>query len=107
MPAPFSRMKDWMIWSSVMPTACMRAIFSLAGLEWLHSSMLQVATESLQPHRHCRCAPTRRTSMLGFSEAVWHMAARATASAKMLTFNRCMLLRKAHHFRAGVLHLDL
>src|SRR5579883_1314300 len=61
-----------MIWSSDMPTACMRAIFSLAGLEKPHSSMLQVATESLQPwHWHCIWAPTRRTSVDGFSAAVW------------------------------------
>ena len=37
--------------------------------------MLQVATESLQPHWHCRRTPTRRTSALGFSEAVCASAA--------------------------------
>ena len=66
-----------MICSSLMPTACMRAMRSLAGLEKLHSSMLHVATESLQPHWHVSRLPTRRTSGLGFSAAV---CARATAA---------------------------
>src|SRR5215467_12314848 len=106
MPGPFSRMNDCTIWSSVMLTACMRAIFSLAGLEKLHSSMLQVATESLQPHWHCSREPTRRTSLLGFSDAVWAIAATATTSINRLLLNRCMFLGNAHYFRAGVLHLD-
>src|SRR5579872_1608115 len=105
MPGPFSRTKAWTIWSSDMPTASMRAIFSLAGLEKLHSSMLHVDTESLQPHWHCKCAPTRRTSWLGISEAVCAIAARATRITSRLAFNRCMFLRDAHHFGAGVLHL--
>src|SRR5579885_1786210 len=111
MPAPFSRMKDWMIWSSVMPTACILAIFSLAGLEKLHSSMLQVATESLQPHWHCSRAPTRRTSLLGFSAAVCASPERDNATAAIkasrLILNRYMFLGNPHHFRAGILHLDL
>src|SRR5215469_6664212 len=95
----------------------MRAMRSLAGLEKEHSSMLQVATESLQPHWHWSRWPTRRTSLLGFSEAVWARAAatRAMASrtayhaepARNLLLNRCMLRRITHHYRAGVLHPDL
>src|SRR5579864_5455037 len=111
MPGPFSRTKAWTIWSSDMPTASMRAIFSLAGLEKLHSSMLQVATESLQPHWHCSRAPTRRTSLLGFSAAVWasplRHAAAATTSASRLFLNRRMCLGDPHHFGAGVLHFHL
>src|SRR5579864_7673557 len=110
MPGPFSRTKAWTIWSSDMPTASMRAIFSLAGLEKLHSSMLQVDTESLQPHWHCSRAPTRRTSLLGFSAAVWASPERDTATAatkaRRLILNRYMFLRNSHHFGSRVLHLD-
>src|ERR1700744_679721 len=64
-----------------MPRACIFAIFSLAGLEKLHSSMLQLATESGHPHWHLRRAPTRRVSTLGFSAAVCaHASAPARAS---------------------------
>src|SRR4051794_28202144 len=80
---------------------------SFAGLEKWHSSIEQVATESLQPHWHARRAPTRRTSTLGFSEAVCARAAAAMTSASKLFFNRRMFLRIAHDLRAGVLHLDL
>src|ERR1035438_5329548 len=59
---------------SVSPAACNLAIFSLAGLEKLHSSMAQVATVSLQPHWQPIWAATRRTSTLGFSAAVWARA---------------------------------
>src|SRR5579884_2252983 len=103
-------MNAWMIWSSPIPAACIFAIFSLEGFEKLHSSMLHVATESLQPHWHCSRAPTLRTSLLGFSAAVWaspeRHAATAATSAKRLILNRYMFLRNAHHFGAGVLHLD-
>src|SRR3954453_2289178 len=51
-------------------------------------------------------APTRRTSTLGFSEAVCASAAAAMTSASRLFFNRCMFLRIAHDLRAGVLHFD-
>src|SRR5580692_8588180 len=61
----------------------MRAIRSLAGLEKLHSSMAQVATESLQPHWQPRRMPTRRVSTLGFSAAVWADARAATASIRV------------------------
>src|SRR5579871_265285 len=102
-------MNAWTIWSSVMPTACSLAIFSLAGLEKLHSSMLQVATESLQPHWHCSRAPTRRTSLLGFSAAVCASpeseAATATTKTSRLFLNRCMCFGNPDHFGAGVLHL--
>src|SRR5215471_7889078 len=78
---------------------------SFAGLENEHSSMLQVDTESLQPHWHCMRAPTRRTSALGFSETVWATAPAATrTTSQRLLFHRCMFLRYAHNFRAGVLH---
>src|SRR5450432_2976424 len=117
-------MKACTIWSSDRLTDCIWAIRSLAGLEKWHSSMLQVATESLQPHWQAIRAPTRRTSTLGFSEAVWATAAAASTtisrtrtsarplpdgrgSVPLLLFNRRMLCRIAHHFRAGVLHFDL
>src|SRR5215469_12784135 len=104
-------MKLCTIWSSVMPTDCICAIFSLAGLEKLHSSMLQVATESLQPHWHCSRAPTRRTSLLGFSDAVCaspeNDAATATTKTRRLFLNRCMCFGNPHHLSAGILHLDL
>src|SRR5689334_12601796 len=116
-----------MIWSSDMPTLCICAMRSLAGLEKWHSSMLHVATESLHPHWQASRAPTRRTSRLGFSAAVCAIATaassannshnggravnpRPTPSARprpLTFFNGCMFLRNAHHFRAGVLHLDL
>src|SRR5689334_11893934 len=70
-----------MIWSSDMPTACICAMRSLAGLEKWHSSMEQVATESLQPHWQAIRAPTRRASTEGFSAAVWANAASAKARA--------------------------
>src|SRR5690242_16503242 len=79
---------------------------SLAGFEKWHSSILQVATESLHPHWHAMRAPTRRTSTLGFSEAVCARAATATASTSRLLFNRCMFLRIAHDLGPGVLHFD-
>ncbi len=62
-----------------MPTACICAMRSLAGFEKLHSSILHVATESLHPHWQASRAPTRRTSTLGFSEAVCARAAAATS----------------------------
>src|SRR5215217_6386043 len=95
------------IWSSDMLAPCIWAIFSLAGLEKWHSSIEHVATESLQPHWQAMRAPTRRTSTLGFSEAVCARAATATSSARMLFFNRNIFLRVAHNLRAGVLHFDL
>src|SRR5437588_89829 len=104
MAAPNSFKKLWIICSSVLPAACMRAIFSLAGLEKWHSSMLQVATESVHPHLQARRAPTRRTSTLGFSLAVCASAAAAIMRARKLLFNRCMFLNCAQHLGAGVLH---
>src|SRR5215831_60729 len=98
-------MNHRMIWSSDIPTACFCAIASFAGLEKWHSSMLHVATESLHPHWHAIRAPTRRTSTFGFSDAVCASAAAAIVNTKRLLFNRCMFLRDAHHFRAGILHL--
>src|SRR5215467_4969137 len=95
-----------MICWSDRPTACIWAMRSLAGLEKWHSSMEQVATESLHPHWQASRAPTRRTSTFGFSDAVCAIAAAATTNARRLLFNRCMFLRNAHHFRAGVLHFD-
>jgi hypothetical protein len=62
---------------SLNPTLAVLAIFSFAGFEKLHSSMAQVATVSLQPHWQPMCAPTRRTSTLGFSAAV---SAKATGA---------------------------
>src|ERR1019366_2661427 len=94
------------ICSSLMPTLCICAMRSLAGLEKWHSNMLHVATESLQPHWHCRRAPTRRTSTLGFSLAVWASAATATTKTSRLLLNRCIFLGISHHFRAGVLQFD-
>src|ERR1035438_8096078 len=89
-----------------MPRASMRAIFSLAGLEKPHSSMLQLATESLQPHWHCSRIPTRRTSSEGFSEAVWASAATARMTSRRLFLKRRMRGDHAHHFGAGILHFD-
>src|ERR1017187_7305876 len=100
---------------------------SLAGLERSHSSMAQVATESLHPQRQASRCPTRRTSTLGFSDAVWAKAATATSAIRshkrapakirqppalpallsLTFFNGRMFLGDPHHFRAGVLHLDL
>src|SRR3954468_22087517 len=94
------------ICSSLMPTLCICAIRSLAGLEKWHSNMLHVATESLQPHWHCRREPTRRTSTLGFSLAVWASAAAAISKARRLLLNRCIFLGKPHDFGAGILHFD-
>src|ERR1035438_7719717 len=91
------------ICSSLMPTLCICAMRSLAGLEKWHSNMLHVATESLQPHWHCRRAPTRRTSTLGFSLAVWASAATANIRTSRLLLNRCIFLGIPHYFRAGVL----
>src|SRR5271166_6567893 len=72
-----------------------------------HSSMLQVATESLQPQVQAMRAPTRRTSILGFSDAVCAKAAAAAMTKhSQLFLNRRMFLRVAHDFRAGVLHFD-
>src|ERR1700761_8865844 len=82
---------------------------SLAGFERSHSSMAQVATESLHPQVQASRAPTRRTSRLGFSDAVWASAATASSpiSKKLLSFfNGRMFFRIAHHFCAGVLHFD-
>src|SRR5471030_1475251 len=94
-----------------MATACICAIRSLAGLENPHSSMMQVATESGHPHWHLSRAPTRRTSTLGFWDAVWARVPTAKAApnspASTLLLNRRIFLRITHHFRAGVLHLDL
>jgi hypothetical protein len=47
--------------------------------------MAHVATESLQPHLQASRMPTRRTSGLGFSEAVWAMAKLAKASRSAAT----------------------
>src|SRR5215471_13452348 len=80
---------------------------SFAGFEKWHSSMLQVATESLHPHWQASRAPTRRTSRLGFSDAVCASAATVTTATKMLLRNRRMLLNHSHHFRPRVLHLHL
>src|ERR1017187_8566714 len=88
-----------------MPTLCICAMRSLAGLEKWHSNILHVATESLHPHWHCRRAPTRRTSTLGFSLAVWASATTATIRTNRLLLNRCIFLGIPHHFRAGVLQL--
>src|SRR5665811_1531245 len=99
-------MKACTICSSLMPTACICAMRSLAGLEKLHSNMLHVATESLQPHWHCRRAPTRRTSTLGFWLAVWASATTATLRTNRLLLNRCIFLGIPYYFRAGVLQLD-
>src|ERR1051326_8427830 len=96
-----------MICWSDMPTDCICAMRSLAGLEKWHSNMLHVATESLHPHWHARRAPTRRTSTLGFSDAVCARAAAASIAARMLFLNRYILSRIAHHGGAGVLHFDL
>src|SRR5271157_4216043 len=91
-----------------MPTLCIWAMRSLAGLEKWHSNILQVATESLQPpHWHCRREPTRRTSTLGFSLAVWASAATAIMKTSRLLLNRCIFLGIPHYFRAGVLQFDL
>src|SRR5262252_9358934 len=99
-------MNAWMICWSDMPTDCICAMRSLAGLEKWHSNMLHVATESLQPHWHAMREPTRRTSTLGFSLAVWASAAAASRIAKTLLLNRCIFPGIAHDFRAGVLHFD-
>src|SRR5260370_23076448 len=99
-------MKACTIWSSLMPRLCICAIRNLAGFEKLHSNILHVATESLQPHWHCRRAPTRRTSTLGFSLAVWASAATAIVKTSRLLLTRCILLGIPHHFRAGVLQFD-
>src|SRR5215813_3399767 len=86
---------------------------SFAGLEKWHSSMLHVATESLHPHWQASRAPTRRTSTLGFSAAVWAKATTASSAnnthsgGRPLSFlNSCMFPGNAHHFGAGVLHFD-
>src|SRR5690348_6124157 len=92
---------------SEYPRPCICAMRSLAGLEKWHSSMLQVATESLHPHWQASRDPTRRTSTLGFSDAVCARAATANIASSKLLLKRCMFLRVAHHFRAGVLHLNL
>src|ERR1035441_9749272 len=94
------------IWSSLIPTACIWAIRNLAGFEKLHSSMLHVATESLQPHWHCSRAPTRRTSTLGFSLAVCASAATATIRTSRLLLNRRIFPGIPHYCRAGVLQFD-
>src|ERR1035441_3977645 len=99
-------MKAWTICSSLMPMACIWAMRSLAGLEKWHSSMLQVATESLQPHWHWRREPTRRTSTLGFSLAVCASAATAMRRASRLLLNRCIGFGVSDHFGACVLHFD-
>ena len=84
---------------------------SLAGFEKLHSSMLQLATESLQPHWHARRAPTRRISTLGFSDGRLRPRQRRRQrkqdASDQLALNRYMLLGYSNHFGAGVLHLDL
>src|SRR5215469_14433431 len=93
-----------------MPSACILAMFSFAGFEKPHSSMLQLATVSTQPHLQARWAPTRRASILGFSEAVWaqdNAPTSATMTSHQLLLNRRMLPCHSYHFRAGVLHLYL
>src|ERR1051325_8009167 len=113
MPWPYSLMNACTICPSDVPLDCICAIRSLAGFEKWHSSMEQVATESLHPHWQAIRAPTRRTSRLGFCEAVW---ARAVATKKKhrqeclchsLFLNRCMRLRNAHPSGASLLHLHL
>src|SRR5271166_6534556 len=108
---------------SDMLAACILAIFSLAGLEKLHSSMAQVATVSLQPHWQPICAPTRRTSTEGFSAAVSARARGQKDKARMKSraglraprrLRACPTLfwdvgifsGNPDHFGAGVLHLD-
>src|SRR5690242_8398282 len=94
---------------SGVPDDCICAIRSLAGFEKWHSSMEQVATESLHPHWQAIRAPTRRTSRLGFSEAVCARAAAVNAIQKALTVCLRARLRKllrmfsgnAHHLGAG------
>src|SRR5215471_3858017 len=112
MPGPYSLTNDWMMESSLAPAACICAIFSLAGFEKWHSSMLHDATESGHPHWHLMCAATRRVSRLGFSLAVCASAAATSSAAK--TTRRISDVRRlrsarqlAHHFGARVLHLDL
>src|SRR5437879_604225 len=101
-------MKAATIFPSETPAACICAMRSFAGLEKWHSSILHVATESLHPHWQEIRAPTRRTSTLGFSEAVWaRAAAAAIARHSQLFLNRRMFLCNAHNFGAGVLHFDL
>src|ERR1700693_4853911 len=51
--------------------------------------------------------PTRRTSTLGFSEAVCASAAAATTTTHKLFLNRRMFLGYPNHFGPGILHLDL
>src|SRR5436190_8069148 len=87
MLAPYSFSKLFTISVSETLAACICAIFSLAGLEKWHSSMLQVATESGQPHWHFSLAPTRRTSTLGFSDAVC-----ARAAAAIITTSNSLLV---------------
>src|SRR6185436_13079319 len=87
---------------------CMAAIFSLASLPKWHSSMEQVANESGQPHWQAMRAPTRRTSKLGFCDAVCAAAANATrASSKLLLngFLNSMFPGNTYDFGARVLHL--
>src|ERR1051326_8950274 len=115
MPWPYSLMNACTICPSDVPLDCICAIRSLAGFEKWHSSMEQVATESLQPHWQAIRAPTRRTSRLGFSEAVCARAAAVNATRKVLAACLrarlrkllCMFLGNAHHFGAGILHLHL
>src|SRR5580692_4901466 len=113
---------------SAIPAACNLAIFSLAGLEKLHSSMAQVATVSVQPHWQPICAPTRRTSTLGFSAAV-SAKARGSEQTAMASIAQTAEERgltpapakarpptslgdfgifgsDSDHFGAGVLHFD-
>src|SRR5262245_61739830 len=52
-------------------------------------------------------APTRRTSTLGFCDAVCARAAAASAAKSILFRNRYMLPGNAYDFGAGVLHLHL
>src|SRR5579862_5270208 len=94
---------------SFQPAACSLAIFSFAGFEKLHSSMAQVATVSLQPHWQPICAPTRRTSTLGFSAAVSANTRPAERTSRpdrkpALFRDFGIFSRNPDYFRAGVLH---
>src|SRR5439155_25592920 len=100
-------MKAATIFPSETPAACICAMRSFAGLEKWHSSILHVATESLHPHWQPIRAPTRRTSTLGFSDAVCARAAAAKTAVKKLLRNLRMFLDHPHYFCAGVLHFHL
>src|SRR4051812_48338784 len=79
---------------------------SLPGLDELHSSISHVAMVSMQPHWHASRRPTRCTSMLGFSAAVWANEAATTRIApRKLLFHRYIFACDSHYFRPRVLQL--